>query len=158
MNKSIMYNYSKEELQFMLDNSSSYIDTVRKMRLVGSSNVETLKRIIKEYNLSIDQMNANRRIKMSETTKSYSHRKTALEIINDSKVISSHSLKERLIEDGIKERKCENCGLSEWMSKCIPLELHHKDGNHANNNLDNLQILCPNCHAQTDTYKGKNKS
>lgn len=46
--------------------------------------------------------------------------------------------------------------LSEWMGKPIPLELHHKDGNHYNNDLSNLEILCPNCHAQTDNYRGKN--
>ena len=95
---------------------------------------------------------------MSATTKSQNRRKTALEIIKDSKIISSHKLKERLIEDGIKERRCENCGLTEWMGKFIPLELHHKDGNHSNNDLDNLQLLCPNCHAQTEQYKCKNKS
>lgn len=158
MNKSVMYNYSSNELQSILDDSSSYIDVVRKMGLSGSSNVVTLKRIIGEYNLSVDKMNANRRAKMSATTKSQNRRKTALEIIKDSKIISSHRLKERLIEDGIKKRKCEKCNLDEWMGKVIPLELHHKDGNHSNNDLDNLQLLCPNCHAQTDTYKGKNKS
>jgi predicted HNH restriction endonuclease len=39
----------------------------------------------------------------------------------------------------------------------MPLELHHKDGNKHNNNLDNLSIICPNCHTFTDTYKSKNK-
>ena len=58
----------------------------------------------------------------------------------------------RLIDDGIKEARCECCKLSEWMGKPIPLELHHKDGNHYNNDLSNLEILCPNCHAQTDNY------
>ena len=48
--------------------------------------------------------------------------------------------------------KCECCGLSEWMGKPIPLELHHKDFNHYNNSLDNLQILCANCHMQAHDY------
>lgn len=52
--------------------------------------------------------------------------------------------------------KCENCGLSEWLGELIPLEIHHKDGNHLNNLEDNLQLLCPNCHAQTENYRGKN--
>lgn len=51
--------------------------------------------------------------------------------------------------------KCECCGLSEWMSKEIVLEVHHKDGDHLNNNLDNLQLLCPNCHSMTDNWRGK---
>lgn len=57
-----------------------------------------------------------------------------------------------LIDRGIKESKCECCGLSEWMGKPIPLELHHKDFNHYNNTLDNLQILCANCHMQAHNY------
>ena len=54
-----------------------------------------------------------------------------------------------------KEHKCECCGLISWNDKPIPLELHHIDGNHYNNDLSNLQILCPNCHAQTSNYSCK---
>jgi hypothetical protein len=50
--------------------------------------------------------------------------------------------------------QCEVCGLSEWMGQPIPLELDHIDGNPDNNRADNLRILCPNCHAQTEFYKG----
>ncbi len=55
----------------------------------------------------------------------------------------------------IKGRKCENCGLDTWLEKPITLEIHHIDGNHNNNHLDNLQLLCPNCHSYTDNYRGK---
>ena len=65
---------------------------------------------------------------------------------------SNAAKRRRLIEDGIKEAKCECCGLSEWMGKPIPLELHHKDFNHYNNELSNLQILCSNCHMQAHNY------
>lgn len=51
---------------------------------------------------------------------------------------SNSKKRKRLIEEGLKEAKCECCGLSEWMGKPIPLELHHKDFNHYNNSLDNL--------------------
>ncbi len=47
--------------------------------------------------------------------------------------------------------------LSLWLNKPIPLELHHKDGDNTNNELDNLELLCPNCHALTDNYRGRNK-
>jgi hypothetical protein len=56
----------------------------------------------------------------------------------------------------LRGHKCENCGLEEWRGKKIPLEVHHIDGDELNSNLSNLQILCPNCHALTDNYKGKN--
>lgn len=56
----------------------------------------------------------------------------------------------------IRERshQCEGCGLADWMGQIIPLELHHLDGDADHNTRDNLQLLCPNCHAQTDHYKG----
>ena len=78
-------------------------------------------------------------------------RKSALDLISNPNVSNSKK-RSRLIEDGIKENRCECCGLSEWMGKQIPLELHHKDGNHWNNELDNLQILCANCHMQAHNY------
>ena len=51
---------------------------------------------------------------------------------------------------------CESCGLSEWLGKPIALEVHHRDGNNKNNDVENLELLCPNCHAQTEYYRGHN--
>ena len=51
---------------------------------------------------------------------------------------------------------CELCNTSEWLGSPITLEIHHIDGNNKNNELSNLQILCPNCHSQTDNYRAKN--
>ena len=66
-------------------------------------------------------------------------------------------MRKRLIIEGLKNHRCECCGLSEWLEEPIPLELDHIDGDHYNNMLENLKILCPNCHAKTPTYRGKNK-
>ena len=52
--------------------------------------------------------------------------------------------------------KCEKCFNSIWIDQPIALELDHIDGNADNNKRENLRILCPNCHAQTETYRGKN--
>lgn len=71
--------------------------------------------------------------------------------------ISSHSLRLKLLNHGLKEHRCELCMLTEWGSNPIPLELDHIDGNHSNNLLENLRVICPNCHALTSTYRGKNK-
>lgn len=56
------------------------------------------------------------------------------------------------------EYKCDTCGCTgEWQDGFISLELDHKDGNNKNNKISNLHYLCPNCHALTETYRGKNK-
>jgi hypothetical protein len=62
------------------------------------------------------------------------------------------------IKKWIKEErgnKCEECGVEEWNGKRLPMEVDHIDGNTKNNNLDNLKILCPNCHSQTPTWRKK---
>ena len=68
----------------------------------------------------------------------------------------TYKLKNKLIKAGIKENKCEICGISEWNGKPIQTELHHIDGNRTNHKLSNLMMLCPNCHSQTETFRAKN--
>ena len=67
-------------------------------------------------------------------------------------------IKRRLFAEGLKDEKCEMCGISEWLGYKIGLELDHINGNSYDHRIDNLRILCPNCHATTSTYRGKNKT
>jgi len=76
--------------------------------------------------------------------------------LNSNRKIQSNKLRIKLLNAGILARQCSGCSLTTWMDKEIPLELHHIDGDRDNNNLINLALLCPNCHAQTSTYRGKN--
>lgn len=62
-------------------------------------------------------------------------------------------VKSRLIAAGLKQLRCERCGLSEWRGKPLSLELHHVNGDGLDNTLENLLLLCPNCHSQTDTWE-----
>lgn len=77
----------------------------------------------------------------------------AMHYIENDICISASKLRCKIIRDGLKPAVCECCGLSEWMGKPIPLELHHIDGNHYNNKFENLQLLCSNCHGQKHLYK-----
>ncbi len=61
--------------------------------------------------------------------------------------VPSDRLKKRLFLLGIKEKACESCGVREWLGHVAPLELDHKNSDHYDNRLDNLQILCANCHS-----------
>lgn len=76
------------------------------------------------------------------------------ELLRDCKL--SKTIKARLIKDGILIKKCAECGIgSEWNGKALTLQLDHIDGNSENNALENLRLLCPNCHTQTPTYGSK---
>ena len=78
-------------------------------------------------------------------------------LVENSLYASTFRLRNRLIEYGLKEPLCERCSLGEWQGQPIPLELHHLNGVNNDHRLANLQLLCPNCHALTANYRGKNQ-
>lgn len=119
---------------------------------VTTGNYDTLKNIIKNNNIDISHF------KRSAVPSKNKETKHGIEdYLNNSIRISSFKLKNKLFKCGLKERKCECCGNIEWMNKPINLELHHINGINNDNRLENLQILCPNCHSYTDNYGGKNQ-
>jgi hypothetical protein len=77
------------------------------------------------------------------------------EVLQKGTSYQSYKLKKRLFAEGMKAKKCERCLNVEWLGQQIPLELDHINGDPTDNRIENLQILCPNCHALTGTYRGK---
>ena len=74
------------------------------------------------------------------------------EILVEGSTYSSGALRKRLIAAGLKQARCEACGITEWRGERLTLELDHINGEPTDNRLENLRILCPNCHSQTDTW------
>ena len=148
--------YKSSDAEFIdaVKTSNSIRETLNKLNLkAAGGNYQCFHKRIKELNISIDHF-----IDPKEWNKGkkFAPKRSLKEYLNGVP-IQSHKLKLRLISEGIKEHKCECCGIIEWRGQPTPIELDHINGNHTDNRLENLRLLCPNCHAQTDTYRGKNK-
>lgn len=116
-----------------------------------NNNYLFVEKIIKKYNIDISHFCND--FKQIKRHKPY----TKEEIFCENSPISTSSLLLNIIKYNIKEYKCECCGNIEWLGKKIPLQTHHINGDNTDNRIENLQLLCPNCHAQTDNYCGKGK-
>lgn len=146
--------YTKELLEQNIKDCYSFAELCRRLGLKpGGSNPKTLRKKLEEFGIDYSHFTGqgwNVGLKFKPRTA-----KDLSEILTKDSTYQSYKLLQRLIKENVKKYKCEICGNSEWMGKPIPLQLHHIDGEHTNNELSNLQILCPNCHAQTDNYAGK---
>jgi hypothetical protein len=76
-------------------------------------------------------------------------------LVQNSTYTTTGNLRRRLIAEGLKPPYCECCGLDSWLGEPLPLALDHINGDHNDNRIENLRILCPNCHALTETWCGK---
>ena len=138
--------FTKEEIEQFVKESKSYSELARKCgyNKECGSKIQIMKDMINQLDLDISHFTFQG---WNKDNFDYSR------FIYGKKIRSANML-DAII--ALRGRKCECCGLKEWMGKPIPLEAHHKDGDELNSTLENLQLLCPNCHAMTDTYKGKN--
>jgi 5-methylcytosine-specific restriction endonuclease McrA len=69
----------------------------------------------------------------------------------------TYKLKNKMLKEGIMKNECSVCGISMWQGKSLNMQLDHINGNSTDHRLENLRMICPNCHSQTDTFCGKNK-
>lgn len=140
---------SKKDFEKVCTNSESMAEACSKLGL----NFATFKK----YALKYGCYKPNQSLKGGK--KNIGYRFKLEEVIYKGKYpgYSRKQIKMRLIKEGFKEHKCEKCNLKKWNNVKIPLELEHIDGNGKNHLLKNIKLLCPNCHAQTPTYRGKNK-
>jgi hypothetical protein len=147
--------YTLEQLTEAVAQSFSMAQVLKRLNVrVAGGNYETLKKAIKHYDLDASHFRG-KGWNLGGATICRKPRPLN-EILVENSHYLSHRLKKRLIKKGIKQHKCECCGIAEWNGEPAPIELDHINGVRTDNRLENLRILCPNCHAQTKTYRGRN--
>ena len=159
--------YTKEWLTELCESSYSYAEVLRKAgRKVAGGNQSTLKAKIAEYNIDISHFTGQlwSKGKTSETderiaAQAKNNEKYSLEeVFCKNSAVTQHGLRGYVQRYNVIEYKCQNCGCDgNWLNGTIQLELHHKDGDNHNNEISNLEYLCPNCHSLTDSFRGRNK-
>jgi len=156
--------YTKEFLEPFVKQSNSYAELIRLLNLKQTGGIHRLITMrIKEYGINVSHFTGQLWSKGKTKESDQRIRKQAEkistpidEIFCKNSGYSTSKLLKKLLEIGW-EYKCnsEDCGLSEWLGKPIRLHVDHKNGDHSDNRLKNLQILCPNCHQQTETWGSK---
>lgn len=153
------FKYTEKEFREAVASSCSISETMKKLGLTYTGQAyRTFKRRAIEWSVDYSHFTGKG---WSKGKKLGSRRSIKSHLIlnnPNSSFIGSYALKMRLYNEGLKQEQCEICGLgNQWNKQTLSLHLDHINGKSWDNRLENLRILCPNCHSQTNTYAGKNR-
>lgn len=149
--------YTDAQIKDAVQTSRSYAQVLKKLGLKpAGGNYKTIQQKVHKLKISVSHFsgcgwNSGVDYRCPKKTQPLLN----LLIVSDTPP-QTFKLKKRLLREGLKKEICEICGLTEWLGKPIALQLDHINGNNRDNQINNLRIICPNCHSQTDTYCGNN--
>jgi len=148
--------YTKELLSNAVLESTTVSEVIRKLGLKSAGGTHYhIANKIKLYEIDTSHF-TGKRSNLGKSSVNKHTKESFLESLKKDNPQNGSRLLKRLKEFGIKEHCCEKCNNKSWMDEDIPLEVDHIDGDHHNNEITNLRVLCPNCHAQTENYCRKN--
>ena len=147
-----IYQMSDDDFRELVASSNTYSDCLRKLALStnGSGSRTALKRRIQELGCDTSHFIG---CYVSQGTHTYTLEEI---LVENSTYTNRERLKRRLRKAGLLEGRCDRCGLVGWVDGPLSLHLEHINGINNDNRLENLTLLCPNCHSQTPTYAGRN--
>lgn len=139
-------NFTRQEIEMFVQESCSYAALAEKLgyNSRAGSYSKSMKSMIEELRLDVSHFKGQG---WNNNNFDYSRFRNGI-VVKPSQAIDALTF--------IRGHRCEKCGKEQWFGQQIPLEVHHEDGDALNNELDNLKLFCPNCHALTDNYRGKN--
>lgn len=155
--------YTKEWLEQLCAESFSLAEVLRKAGRKGGGSQQTLKKKIQEYNIDISHFTGqlwNKGKTSKDDPRIKGNEKYSLEeVFIQNSPVTQKVLRGYVERHNILEYKCQKCGCDgNWQGGMISLEIDHINGDNKDNRIENLHYLCPNCHALTETYRGKNKA
>jgi Zn finger protein HypA/HybF involved in hydrogenase expression len=156
--RSIIWKISKEELSIIVENNNTFSDILKVCGLYPhGNNQKTLQKRLDQEN--IDYSKIKRGLNNRKGISQCCNEKIPLDkVLVEKSTYSRASLKKRLINEGLIENKCSKCNLGpEWCGEKLSLQIDHINGVPDDNRINNLRILCPNCHSQTSNFAGKQK-
>lgn len=150
-----VYDISEDDFTHLVRESNTWTELMRRCGYTNVGNSKVVKKRASYMGLDVSHLPSGQ----SWATGKNKHcvKYTLDEIlVENSTYTTMTGLRKRLCKELGWEHRCNSCKNTEWLGKPIPLEIEHKNGVHDDNRIENLEFLCPNCHAMTSTYKGKN--
>ena len=148
--------YTKEILKEAVKNSKTISGVLRyfSLKQSGGSHYH-ISKLIKKYEINTDHFLGQGSTKGKPSLNRHT-KESFLMSLKEGIILNGTRTRKNLLKFLLIENKCNVCGLKKWNGKDIPLEVDHLNGKHEDNRLENLRLICPNCHALTENYCSKN--